>query len=121
MTTTLVKGKPTLHYAELQTILSTAANIINNRPIGVRSLTKEDIVPITVNQLLLGRTSTSTPGALVGVDEDYLVADSFQEELQRVWWSLWKEQVFPHLLPYLRYKDIERHKNLRVGEVCLLK
>ena len=97
LATTLVGGKLTLHCAELQTILARAANIINNWPIGVRSLTEEDIVPITVNQLLLGRTLTSTPGALVGVSEDFLAANSFQEELMRVWWNLWKEQVFPHL------------------------
>ena len=80
LATTLVGGKLTLHCAELQTILARAANIINNWPIGVRSLTEEDIVPITVNQLLLGRTLTSTPGALVGVSEDFLAANSFQEE-----------------------------------------
>ena len=53
----------------------------------------------------------------MGIDEDYLVADSFQEELLMVWWNLWKEQV----LPYQRYKDTERHDNLRVEDICLLK
>ena len=56
---TIVSEKPTLHYAELQTLLSRAANIVNDRPIGVRSLTEDELVPLTVNQLLLGRQGLS--------------------------------------------------------------
>ena len=100
LASTLIGGKPTMHYAELQTILATAANIINDRPVGVRSLTEEDIVPIMVNQLLLGRTSTSTPVVMMGVEEDFMTASRFQEELLRAWWNLWREQAFLHLLPY---------------------
>ena len=47
-----------LSFAEFQMILSQAANICNDRPIGVISLTAADIQPITPNQLLIGRTST---------------------------------------------------------------
>ena len=62
-----------MQYAKLQTNLATAANIINDRPVGVRYLTEEDIVSITVNQLLLKRMSR----ALVSVDEDFMVATRF--------------------------------------------
>ena len=59
---TVIGGKPTIHYAELCTLLARVAIIVNDRPVGVRSLIVEDIVPITENQLLLGRTSTSGGG-----------------------------------------------------------
>ena len=62
MLTSTVNGeKPTLNYAELGTLLAKAANIVNDRPIGVKSLTEDELVPLTVNQLLLGRTSSSPP------------------------------------------------------------
>ena len=111
----------TLHYAKLCTLLARVANIVNDRPVGVGSLTEEDIVPITANQLLLGRTTTSTPGAQVEVEQDFIVTSRFQEELLNSWWNLWRVQAFPHLLPYQRFKDAARHKNLHVGDVCLIK
>ena len=39
-------------------MLIDCANAINDRPVGVRLLTKEGNLPVTVNQLLLGRRST---------------------------------------------------------------
>ena len=57
LNSTLVGTKPTLSYAELCTTLARVASIINDRPIGVRSMTEEEIVPLTVNQLLLGRST----------------------------------------------------------------
>ena len=67
---TLIGSKPTLHYAELCSVLACVANIVNDRPISIRTLTEEDIVPITVNQLLLGRSSTSSPTYPSDVTED---------------------------------------------------
>ena len=65
LTTAVNGGKPTLSYAELQTLLSKIANVINDRPIGVQGLTEDELVPLTVNQLLLGRTSSSPPPEVV--------------------------------------------------------
>ena len=33
---------------------------------------------------------------------------------------MWQQQVMPSLLPYARYKETKRHRNLQVGDVCLL-
>ena len=121
MASTVIGGKPTLHYAELCTLLAQVADIVNDRPAGVRSLTEEDIIPITANQLLLGRTSTSTPGAQVEVEQNFVATSRFQEELLNSWWNLWRVQAYPHLLPYQRFKDASRQKNLQVGDVCLVK
>lgn len=60
LNSTLVQGtKPTLTYAELCTTLARVASIINDRPIGVRAMTEDEIVPLTVNQLLLGRSTNA--------------------------------------------------------------
>ena len=57
MAGTLVTGKPTLNYAKLCTLLSRAVSVVNDRPIEIKSLTEDELVPLTVNQLLLGRIS----------------------------------------------------------------
>ena len=121
MAATLINSKPTITYAELAVVLARAASIINDRPIGLRSLTEHDIVPITPNQLLLGRTSTTMRSPSSEEVEDYGRCSRYQEELLDSWWNLWKVQVFPHLLPHNGYKAAKRHLNLRVGDVCLLK
>ena len=116
---TLIHDKPTASYAEVQTFLSRAANICNDRPLGVRLQTEEDFVPINPNQLLIGRTSTSSK---VYDDED---VENFQprcnyvEELLDLWWKMWFNQVFPSLLPYDRYKDTKRHRNLKADDMYL--
>ena len=45
----------------------------------------------------------------------------YLHNLTQRWWKLWMEQGFPTLLPYYKYKDTKRHKNLRVDDICLIK
>ena len=45
-----------MNYAELFTTLQRVVYIINGRPIGVRALDDEVVVPVTFNMLLLGKT-----------------------------------------------------------------
>ena len=121
---TLVNGKPTLTYAELATVLAQVANIVNDRPIWAKVLTEGDLVPLTVNQLLLGRTSTSPlceqeEGEMPD-ERDFMASSGFVNNVLNTWWSLWKQQGFASLLPYNKLKDGLRHKNLREGDVCLL-
>ena len=116
--TTLVSGKPTLSYAELLTVLAQVANIVNYRPIWAKVLT----VPLTVNQLLLGRTSTSPlcEGKVMGKEGEFRAGSGYVDNLFNTWWSLWKQQGLASLLPYNKLKDERRHKNLQEGDVCLL-
>ena len=58
---TIIANKPVLGYAELQVVLTQVANITNDRPIGIHHLTEDELVLLTVNQLLLGRNSTQKP------------------------------------------------------------
>ena len=76
---------------------------------------------MTVNQLILGRYSTATPIYPADVAEDALACNRFQQDLLNRQCGLYKERVFPYLLPYYRYKDARRDKNLQVGDVCNLK
>ena len=108
-------------YAELQVLLTKVANVINDRPIGVQYLTEDEMVPLTVNQLLLGRTSSAPPSETVTTPGNPRDRKRYLENLTQVWWNLWKEQVFPLLLPYSKFEDTQRHRNLQVGDICLIK
>ena len=37
-----------------------------------------------------------------------------------MWWKLWKQRALPSLLPYYRWEEAKRHRNLRKGDICLL-
>ena len=118
---TIIGEKPTLDYAELQVILAEVANITNDRPIGVRNLTEEDLVPLTVNHLLLGRVSTQKPaydlkGELVNLEG----LKHYHQELIRTWWAMWKEQGFPRLFAFNTNDQAKEKEDLKVGDICLL-
>merc|ERR1712101_90889 len=89
--------------------------------IGVKNITENELVPLTVNQLLLGCTSSSPPPDLEMPGENYHAAKTYLDSLTQMWWNLWMEQGFPTLLPYYKYKDTKHHQNLRVNDICLIK
>ena len=76
LASTVNGDRPVLNYAKLGTLLAKVANIINDRPIVVKGLTEDELVPITVNQLLLGRTSSSPPPDDVILGENFCASAS---------------------------------------------
>ena len=121
LTSTVFMEKPMLIYMELQTILTEVSNIINDRPVCLKSLTEEDLLPLMVNQLLLGRNSNQS----VTYDKEGKlhrlqgIQDIHQQVLQS-WWKLWKEQSFPHLLLFNHAEDVTRQVYLKEGDICML-
>ena len=59
-----------MNYCEMQALLADMMDRMNNRPIGLKTLTEQDLVPLTPNCLLIGRTSTRVDAL---DDADYLV------------------------------------------------
>ena len=84
LASTLIGEKPTLNYAELGTLLAKAANIVNDWPIGVKNLTEDELVPLTINQLLLGRTSSSPPSDHKMPGENYHAAKTYLDSLTQM-------------------------------------
>ena len=119
----MISSKPTLDYVELSVLLYRVCNVVNDRPVHLKNLTEDIKVPLTVNQLLLVKTTTARPLVSSTVNkevENYHALDSYLRELMKTWWDMWKVQALPTLLPYYCGKDADRHKNLVVGDVCLL-
>ena len=116
-------GIENLNFAEFEAVLRRCCNIINNRPVGIRHHkpnTEGELLPLTPNLLLLGRTSTGPldTAALEEEEGRFTRRACYIAELESQWWELWYRQVFDSLFPLPAWK--ERKKNLQVGDICLL-
>ena len=126
-TLSTVMQETALTYAEMVNLLYRVANIINDRPLGVKTLTNDDLVPLTANHLLLGRAASHISHhdfieELVESEDINLThRQAYMQSLLKAWWDLYYIQVFPNLLPFRKYKDSQRHRNFQQGDVCFLK
>ena len=111
--------KQTLRHMLMTTLVG---NIVNDRPIWAKVLTEGNMVSLTMNQFLLGHTSTSRPCkvGVLGEEGEFRASSGYVDNPLNTWWSLWKQQGFASLLSYNKLEDEQRHKNLREGDVCLL-
>ena len=111
-------SQASLNYAELDTLFSSVANIVNQRPIGLRSQNEEDLHAITPNDLLLQRTKNTVPGLTYSEDTSFTKRQEAMKELEDTWWNQWIVQVLPHLVPYKKWKT--EYRALQVGDVVLV-
>ena len=111
-----------LTFSELQTVLFEISNIINSRPIGVMTGSDPECPsPITPNDLILGRATSSVPQGPFDQTASKSITKRFRflQDLVSQWWSSWYQLAFPKLVP--SYKWIQRHRNVRVGDICLIR
>ena len=126
-TLSTVLQETALTYAEMVNLLYRVANIINDRPLGVKTLTNDDLVPLTANHLLLGRAASHISHhdfieeLTESEDINLTHRQAYMQSLLKAWWDLYYIQVFPNLLPFRKYKDSQRHRNFQQGDVCFLK
>ena len=119
---TINGNKSLLSYGEMQVLLADTMYKMNNRPIGLKSLSEEFLVPLTPNCLLLGRTSSAVPtlGEPYYRVENYTSRLRYSRELMQFWEREYEKQVFYFVLPYQKWKGAKRSRNLNVGDLCLI-
>ena len=104
-------------------MLARAANIINDRPLGIRHHggAEGDLVPITPNLLLHTRTDSGDLGVDMYEDapDKFTRRQQFMEGVLDLWWRMWYSQVFSSLVPFKKWKNIE--ENVKVNDICLVK
>lgn len=112
-----------LNYAEYCTVLARIETIYNARPLGIRHHggAEGDLVPITPNLLMLNRTECGDSGddQYDDTPEKYTKCQKFTEDVLNLWWQVWYSQVFSSLVPFKRWKNIE--KNVKPGDICFVK
>ena len=114
-------GAESLSFAEFEATIKKVANSINDRPLAVKSSSNTadgEVLPVTPNHLLLGRTSTQINNLVDVDDEDKLTRRTkFVEEVEKEWWKLWYCQVGHTLFPRNKWKTPK--ENLKTGDICL--
>ena len=111
----LTIGTNILNFQELQTVFYECANIMNERPIGIKTTDHTYFCP---NQLLLGRSSVKMPN--IKYDHELNPRKRFQfiENLTQSYWRRWQVHYFPSLI--LQQKWHVESRNLRVDDVVLV-
>ena len=91
-------GEQILSFPELQTVLFEAANIVNERPIGVSNRNIEDGTCLCPNDLLLGRASSCVASGPFRQYKNPKRRFAFIQSLIDAFWKKWTRDFFPNLL-----------------------
>jgi hypothetical protein len=75
----VLASQSTLIFAELNTLFSSVAIIVNQRPTVIKSFTEEDTHTITPDDLLLQRNENTDPGVAHGTDDSTKRQEVFRE------------------------------------------
>ena len=115
----VLETNQSLNYAELDTLFASAANVVNQRPLAVRSFSQDDFCSITPNDLLLGRNRLAVqPTQQYGDCDNIGLRLELIEEMEKLWWDQWIKQVFPALVPFRKWKT--EYRNLQFADVVLV-
>ena len=119
-------GTQILSLNELNTLMAEVAQLVNERPIGLKPNERTHPQFLSPNSLYLGRCSdriASGPFQSDGVfsDDPKKVTSRFQlvQVITSQFWRIWLRDYFPSLL--IRQKWHVQRRNLRINDVCLLR
>lgn len=112
-------GDSILTFGELQTAFFNIANVMNERPIGVKPCFNLELGNyLCPNDLLLGRTSIECPKGAYDVSGDHKRRLKFIQKVEDTFWKKWQRDFFPTML--VRQKWHTQKRNVRVGDVVLV-
>ena len=111
-----------LTYDELVTLLARISSSINSRPLGLGQKSsadqQEDLLPLTPNDMLLGRSSSLHPPLNYSKADKFSQRVAFVAEVELEWWKRWKISVLPTLFPARKWR--KKEGNLIIGDVVLM-
>ena len=113
-------GVPT--YDEMLSLLTQAADVLNQRPLGVQHHqgSTPGYCPVTPNLLLMGsRSEASGLDVDTETSEKYLRRYKFLSDCFDCWWKQWYNQVFPSLVPVRKWR--RKTRDIQVGDIVLVK
>ena len=111
-------GQQVFTYAEFQTIMFEAAQLVNQRPIGRKPNDPEEGSYLCPNDLLLGRNASHIPQGPFMERCDHRQRLKFMQEIVNNFWKRWYREVFPGLVVEPKWHTEKR--NLVVGDVVLV-
>lgn len=115
----IVVGENVLSFGELQTVLFEVANLLNERPIGLKP--GYDIhlgAYLCRNDLLLGRASNKVPSGAMVDTIDVRKRFNLIQSIVTSFWRRWMRDYFPTLT--VRQKWHTAQRNLKKGDIVLV-
>ena len=80
---------------------------------------EDELVLLTVDQLLLGQNSLQKPRYnYEGELTTLAVAKEFQPQLINAWSAMWEELSFLYLLSFYSRADTKKYTNLEISTIC---
>ena len=122
-----VLGDTKLTLNETFTLLAEVANLLNERPVGLKPTDTSCLDYLSPNSLLLGRNSPRISAGPFQPEEDSYTDDPrairsrflLVQSIVDQYWKTWMKWYFPTLL--LRQKWHTDKRNVAVGDICVLK
>ena len=111
-------GSQVFSYAELQTVVYEAAQLVNQRPIGRHPTSPDEGTYLCPNDLLLGRNSTHVPQGPFSKATNANQRLQFIQEVVNSFWKRWSREVFPGLV--IEPKWHTERRNARIGDVVMI-
>ena len=111
-------GGQVLSFAQLQTVMFEAAEIVNQRPIGSHPSTPENGTYSCPNDLILGRSSSHAPQ---GPFKERITNKHRFDHIQSIvqmFWKKWSRDVFPGMV--IRPKWHVESRNVQKDDVVLI-
>lgn len=115
-----ILGNSHLTFEELTSLFSQVEAILNSRPLCPLSTSPNDFSTLTPGHFLVGRPLMAPPAPpLLDVNPNRLDRYQRLEQLRQHFWARWANEYVSELQQ--RYKWRERQRDLRVGELVLIK
>ena len=113
-----VGGEHIFCFNEYQTLLFEAAQLVNQRPIGIKPKQPNDGSYLCPNDLILGRSSPSVPQGPFKERCSHKYRLDFVQKSVECFWRRWTREVFPSLVITPKW-HVER-RNVQKGDVVLI-
>ena len=113
-----VIGQQRLYFSELQTVCYEAANIVNERPIGMKQGGSSDATYISPNDILLGRSTNVVPEGPFDKVSNLRKRYIFVQSLAESFWRKWANSYFPSLIFQSKWHHSRR--NVMVGDIVVI-
>ena len=112
-------GEQVSSFPELQCVMFEAANLVNERPIGIISKDINDGKYLCPNNLLLGRATSRIPSGPFDESLKPRRRYLFIQGLVSAFWKIWIRDYFPSLIVQPKWHSQKR--NMRKGDVVLMR
>ena len=116
--TLAVGGEHIFCFNEYQTLLFEAAQLVNQRPIGIKPKHPNDGTYLCPNDLILGRASPDVPQGPFKERCSHKYRFDFVQQVVQCFWKRWTREVFPALVINPKW-HVER-RSVQKGDVVLI-